>query len=229
MLQINVQDCSGELKHLAAQFAGQLTQAGLSELSSLCLKIAKASCNGSVARHPAAMGIMLQCIERIERLDRGVETMRHPRAMEDVEKGLVEEAALLLATNGCSSGMMRDFGFSRVNALRNHARVDKLLEQNLPCPALALLWPDIIRQNISMIDTLIPRLGSGDMQHRFILCFDSTYLLPLQSCMNLHNQKGMVGGPFCLEDLSRDECERGSFQLIEKDVPLKERNKANRM
>lgn len=126
MLQINVRDCSGELKALSCQFASQLASGGLSELGALNLKIAKAGCSGSLHHHPVAMGIMLQCLDYIGRQERGVLSMKHPRKMNDVEAGMVSEAALLLATNGCSASLMRDMGFSKVNTLRSHGRVEHL-------------------------------------------------------------------------------------------------------
>ena len=155
--------------------------------------------------------------------------MRGQRKLGDTERAMVEEAARLLAFNGCSSSAMSDFGFSKVNILRNHARVDNLLASSLPCAPLALLWPSVMAQNIGLIDGCLPRDAGDEAKHRLVLAFDFTYLMPMHSFIRLHDQKGLVGSPFAMSDLSKDVSETSSFQQIRPGEPLTENTKANRM
>lgn len=139
---------------------------------------------------------------------------------------MVQEAASLLASNGCSADLMKRLGFSRESTLRNHGKLVHLLEQGLPSPCLSLLFPGVLEQNMTLIDTLIPR-PSSVRKKRFAVCFDATYLLPLHCCLQIHDQRGLVGGPFRMSDLKTDVP--GSFQRVANGVEITDHAKANRM
>ena len=227
MLKVNVQDCGGDLKKLCHQFTLGLASGQLSELNQLSVRIMQATCDGRLANHPAAMGIVLQCVDLVDREARGISTLKKPRQMSDIEQGLVEEAAILLATNGCHKDALRQLGFSKASILRNHSRLDNLMEQSLPCPALAILWPDVLESNLAIIDAMYERNSGSEAKQRMVLCFDFTYLLQLQTCLKLHGHKSLVGSPFTMKDMNSERP--GCFQKIVPGEPVEELRKANRM
>ena len=70
-LTVNVSDCSSELRTLTAVFSEKLVAGNLSEFSQLCCKIAKFVSQGKLAERPAVMGMVLQCMDAIQRQDQG--------------------------------------------------------------------------------------------------------------------------------------------------------------
>ena len=227
MYTVNVEQCSGEFRQLANQFTAQLACGELSELSQIGLKIMKATCNGQLLNHPCILGIVLQCIDTLDRESRGVNSLKRPRNMGDREQALVQESGLMLASNGCSTQLMRSLGFSKLSCLKNHSTLDMLQTQGLPNPALALLDSTVMADNIALISQLLPKRPALTQSQRMVLCFDFTYLCPLHCPGTLHHKKGLLGGPFRMEDIGSDRA--GSFQLLEANEPLFEKQKANRM
>lgn len=232
-LTTSVSDCKTGLRTLTSAFTVQLVSGNLDEFSEVCAKIAQFASEGRFASRPAFMGMMLQCIDCIEREERGVESLKSQRLMSDAELELVKEAGSLLALNGCSEKLMHDLGFNKESCLRAHGKVDNLLECGLPCPALAPVWGEILEQNAACLHSLVP--VAENMSHRrFVICFDFTYLLKLHAVMHLHSQKGVVGSPFHMKDL---EPANGEFRTCFSPAPLKgttskytgEKVKANRM
>lgn len=223
-------ECTGELRQLANQFTFQLAAGGSTELGEIGLRIMKATCTGQLMNHPCILGIVLQCIDWLDRQERGVETLKRPRNMSEREAALVQQAGLILTSNGCSSQLMKSLGFSKVACLKNHSTLDLLLSQGLPCPALAILDESVMQQNVALISQIVPRAAELKKSQRMVLCFDFTYLCPLHCPMTLHQRKGLAGGPFRIEDIEdiRDS-QAGSFQLIERGHPGFEKTKANRM
>ena len=205
LLSVNVVDCTGETAHLANLFSLQLCNRDLGELSRLTCQIAKDILSGRLSSKPAVMGIVVQCLDKVKRLERGVITNKRPRNMGPLEASMVEEAAMLLVLNGMNATAVTDLGFSKEATLRSHGRVSNLLEQGLPCPALALLRENVLRENISIVDSMLPRRpGSGAMR-RLVFCLDFTYLLPMLSVMNLHGERCVVGGAFKLDDIVNED------------------------
>lgn len=179
------------------------------------------------------MGLMLQCIDVIEREERGSETLKKQRLMSDTELELVKDAGSLLALNGCNDSLMRTLGFNKESCLRAHGKVDNLLECGLPCPPLAPVWGEVMEQNAACLHSLVPM--AENMPHRrFVICFDFTYLLKLHAVVRLHLQKGVVGSPFRLKDI---EVANGEFRSCFCPAPqggrpskyTGEKEKANRM
>ena len=148
--------------------------------------------------------------------------------MTELERAMIAETGMLLATNSCSKDIMRLFGFSKPGVLRQHSRVDSLLRDSLPCPALALLHTDVLATNLTLIDSAEPRHPEFGQKDRLVVCLDFTYLLAMHTSVVLHQRRGMVGGPFFLEDLDQEfpVC----FHDINKpDSWRQESRKANRM
>ena len=226
-LLVNVADCKGETQQLANQFTVALAtnQFDRHSLDGITLRILKATSSGTLTGNPTALGILLQCLDMAERGSRGSTTLRKPRQMQDQEKAIVEEAAIMLASNGCSDKLMRNLGFSRRTTLQTHSRLQNLLDQGFPCSAVALLFPEVVDMNFVLIDSLIKKCTSTKM--RMALCVDATYLLPMHTCVDLQGRKGFIGGPFKMSDVGSDAP--GSFQQVIDGKDLYEKMKANRM
>lgn len=227
-IKVNVKDCPAEINQLANLFTAQLGSCddfAKESLHHVTLKILKSTASGKLASNPAAMGIILQCLDVIDRKDRGIQTLKRPKNKTEVEEGLIQEAAHLLAANGCPSELMRHLGFSKTYTLRSLSAVDALLPSGLPCPPLAIMFNDVLKQNMAIIDSLIER--RGDARRRMCLCWDFTYLLQMHCCMTLHQQRGLVGGPFSMKDPTSKSPT--SFQKLLDGHTLEETTKANRM
>lgn len=229
---VNVQDCNNELRKMASLFSASVQSGDLSEFGSVCARIAKAACEGKFAERPAVMGLLCQCLESVDREARGVYSMSRPRNMSNTEKDLISEAGALLALNNCSASMMKAFGFNKQSTLRAHGKIDNLLATGLPCPPLALLWPDIMEQNCVALDCLIPRPSNLPVR-RLAVCFDFTYLTKLHAVTQLHGNKVIIGSPFRMSDLeagdSGTRCCLGDIPEAENAVYKGEKEKANRM
>ena len=227
-LSVNVADCNLELKQLNQQLASHLACGQLSEMGQVTAKIAEAACSGRFAQKPAFLGLICQFLEVMDREERGIPTMRKPRKMNDTERNLVIEAGTMLTLNGCNGNFFKTVGFNRKCLVRNQGKVDDLLQQSLPCPALSILWPDIMEMNAQLIDGLSPR-ATGQHARRFVMAFDFTYLLRLLEPMSLHSEHAVVGGAFEMKDLARKGA--NSWQKIEEPgtSPKKAQEKANRM
>lgn len=231
-LSVNIQDCNPELRQLTSGFSSTLVNGNLSDFSELCAKIALACCQGKFAQRPPVMGILCQCLDAVDRESRGVFSMKKRRALSNTELDLVSEAGSMLALNNCSESMMSAFGFNRESCLRAHGKVDNLHEAGLPCPALALLWPDVMDTNVTYLDSLIKR-APNSRTRRLAVCMDFTYLLKLHAVMKLHQQKVVIGAPFCMKDLQPDETGyRSCLAEVPADTRVTykgEKQKANRM
>lgn len=225
---VNIGDCTSEMRMMSYQFTSLLASSQLSELDALGAKIAEAACKGTFQQRPAVLGLICQCLDAIDREERNVPSLKKARNMTEREREVVADAGALLAMNGASAELMKYFGFSRKGVLKCHGSVNNLLEQGLPSAALCLLDERTVNQNAVLVDSLSPRL-QGQVSRRFVLSFDFTYLLKLQTQMKLFNKQGLVGSPFSLADLNREN--RKSFQNIKEDgrVDLVEKAKANRM
>ena len=160
--------------------------------------------------------------------------MKKTRQMSNTEMDLVREAGALLALNNCSDQLMANFGFNRESCLRAHGKIDNLLSNGLPCPALSALWPDILQKNAAAVDSLIPRAANLP-QRRMVVCIDFTYLLKLHAVMQLHGQKVVIGAPFAMKDLQVMDGEMRSClapvpeNFSEATSYKGEKQKANRM
>lgn len=224
-LRVNVAECTGELKGLAQQFASSLASHDLSDVQSIAVRIAKASCSGKLAGNPAIVGIILQCIEQLDRSERGINTMKRPRNMSEQEREMVADAAALLSINGANAKLMKILGFNRASARHNCGRVHQLLEHSLPCPALSLLFPEVLAENLNIISSRIPKMGKS--MQRFVVAFDFTYVLPMHVPMLLHGKHHLVGAPFHTKHISEESPL--SFLKIEDEVVLEDNTKANRL
>ena len=77
---------------MANQFSSALIGGQLSEMASLSAKIGQAVCSGSLSNNAVCMGMILQMIEAQDRSERGVDSLKKPRKMTDLEQGMVQDA-----------------------------------------------------------------------------------------------------------------------------------------
>lgn len=230
-LKVTPAECTSELRELSNAFAAKLAGGELDELAAVSARIAKASCSGRLAEHPALMGLVLQVINVMEKNDRGVGQQGPKKGSSQVERSMLEEAVSLLCVNGASRDLMNSFGFnSTPSAMRN--RLDSLLPSGLPSPALALLDPNVLQENLHLINSLVPS-RNGTNKHRFAIAIDSTYLLPMHQPIRIRGQRAIVGGPFSVADIGATSP--NSFQPLavapddECSFDLPKCKKANRM
>ena len=74
---------------------------GPKEMETINAKIAHAAVSGRLEKNPVMQGLLLQCLNRLEREERGVMHNRgRQKASVDLEKALLSEAALSLAILG---------------------------------------------------------------------------------------------------------------------------------
>ena len=185
-LQINVRDCTSEMNGLANMFAAGITakiQQG--QPDHVTLKILKGTVSGRLSSDPAIMGIVLQCMDMLKHRERGC-GMKGPKNRKDVETDLLEEAALLLTSNGCPGDLMQHFGFSTVSILRTLSNLDTLTSRGLPCPVLACIFQGVMKENIGLIDSLLARPTQN--RKRMVMCFDFTCLLPMHCSLTLNKE-----------------------------------------
>ena len=124
-LSVNVAECSGELRELTNEWTAKLATGNMTEMATIHCKIAKAVTSGRLNGHPAALGIMLGCIDQSEAEDRGSRFSKTLKG--DLEQSIMTEAGLLLASNGANTSVLRSMGFSKSNLLRAHRKLDDLL------------------------------------------------------------------------------------------------------
>ena len=135
-----------------------------SEEDCVNLRIASAALSGELSQHPLIQGLVLQCRRMVDKANRGIDTMQGRRSREsDREKALVADAGLTLALHAGNASLAKEFGlaasFCRID-------VDMLKQQSLPTPALAILWPDIMKENWTLAEQRFPR--HPDFPKRFL-------------------------------------------------------------
>ncbi|CAK8996274.1 unnamed protein product, partial [Durusdinium trenchii] len=101
--------------------------------------------------------------------------------------------------------------------------MDKLAERSLPRPALAIMDPEILSGNFTIIDQRFER-RPGTERCRLILAFDHTYLTKTLCQISLFGKKGIVGGAWAPEN-----PQNAFFSLEEGRVDIKAIPKASSM
>ena len=182
VLTVNVTDCQPELRSLAFQLTQELAHGELEPVTSLSARIAQAACSGQFSRHPAILGLIVNLTDLLEREERGITSLKGRRKMSDQEREILHEASSLLLLNGASKEVLRSLGFNRKSLLRSEGSVANLLQNGLPSPALALMYSEIMAQNVSCIDSLVPRY-EGESQRRFVCGFESWIVL---ACISMY-------------------------------------------
>ena len=158
-------------------------------------EMAKALVGGRLDRNPLMHGLLAQCLDRLEKQERGIETMRGKPANATMTKsGLLQNAAMSLAMLGGNRRMAADLG-PKVTPPR--IRLELLEQFSLPNPCLSLLAKkrDQLAKNFVLLDQRYPRTPEMSSR-RLILAFDATYLLKTVAQLRIADSVGLVGGPW---------------------------------
>ena len=149
-LSCNVASIPSNLQDIAARFTAIVKGGEASEEDAVRLKIACSAIKGELSNHPLLCGLALQCARMVNKESRGISTMSGRRSVEtDREKALISDAGQQLAMAAGNAVLARQFGISSSLC---RISLDELLPASLPCPALALRWPNVLKENFQMVD-----------------------------------------------------------------------------
>ena len=163
------------------------------ELESVNVSIAKAALDGRLDANPFVQGILLKCLSKIEKQDRGVATDRGRQAScSETERRLVEGAAFTLALAGGNRELAVELG-QNITPPRMHC--DLLPPMGLPNPALSLrsCATEQLRQNLQLLDQRFAR-ASNMKTRRLVLALDHTYLDKTMNQGSVEGVRGLLGG-----------------------------------
>ena len=159
-LRINCAVLPDHFQRIMMDFASCMASGNLSEKEIANLKVASAAVQGELSEHPIVIGLALQCRRQMEKRSRGILTMRGRRSNEtDTEASMIADSGLQLALSACSPSLAKEFGLA-ASCLR--ISLQELHQHGLPAPALALQFPDVLRQNFDLADQRFPR--TADMK-----------------------------------------------------------------
>lgn len=140
----------GRLSETIKRFDAMIGSGIGSEQDMVNLKLATSCMKGTFQQHPLIQGILLQLSQKISKEDRGIVSNRGRRSTEStMERELVGMAGHILAMNSGSKNLAKEFGMP-LSHLRTH--IDILKKYSLPTSPLAMLWPDILQENIMLAD-----------------------------------------------------------------------------
>ena len=158
-------------------------------------ELAKQIVGGRLDNNPFVQGLLVQCLDRLEKAERGVVSMRgRAAASTDAKSTLLQNAALTLAIAGGNKHLAVELGQKMTPT---KVKLEELERLGLPNPAMALLDCNIeqFRTNLKLVDQ---RHGRDEKMspRRLILGFDATYLLRTVSQFRMNNEVGLIGGPW---------------------------------
>ena len=177
--------------------------------------MAKALVGGRLDRNPLMHGLLANCLERLEKEDRGIQTMRgRPSSATNTKSGLLQNAAMSLAMLGGNKRLAVEMG-QKVTPPR--VRLEELEKFSLPNPCLSLLEKnkEQLAKNFVLVDQRYPKTPEMSAR-RMILAFDATYLLKTVAQLKIADSVGLVGGPWTPSDESLAWID---FDSYEKDMP----------
>lgn len=118
--------------------------------------------------------------------------------MTATEMTLIEDAALTLAIAGGNKQLCEELSQKTTPPT---IRLEELPAHGLPNPALALMCPDQLNENLELVDKCFPR-GPTSRTRRLICAVDATYLLRSICQFSRQGKAGLVGAPWNPEDES---------------------------
>ena len=148
-LQVNVNSIPDQLAEISARFTCILAGGRASEQDMIDLKLASSVISGRLQGHPLIQGLALQCHRKLEKEERGVGMQGRRSSHTELEAYLIRDAGVQLAIAAGNSTLAREFG---LNPSSHKVKFDMLSERNLPVPALAVCWPDVLQQNFLLTD-----------------------------------------------------------------------------
>ena len=149
-LNCSLHSIPDNLSDVMARFTAIISGANAEDGDVTNLKLACSALKGDLQAHPLVCGLALQCRRQVEKLSRGITTMRGRRSREGAqEKALISDAGLSLAIHGGNLPLARQFGLA---AAELKIDVDELNKHSLPTPCLAVCWPNVLEENWRLCD-----------------------------------------------------------------------------
>ena len=167
------------------------------ELETVNAKLAKACVSGALDKNPFIQGLLLQCLNKLEKEGRGVMSMTGRACkMSETEVALLENAALTLAVAGGNKLLCEQL-MQKVTPPK--IRLEELAGHGLPNPALALMYPDQLCSNLELVDNCYPRKPTSKSR-RLVCAVDATYLLKSLVQFSRDGQAGLVGAAWSMHN-----------------------------
>ena len=178
-----------------------LQSSNCQELEAVNAKIAQAAVTGQLDRNPVMQGLLIQCVNKLEKETRGITSNRgrHPKSCTTKEQELLSDAALSLAIAGGSRQLCIELN---QKLTRVRVKMEQLHSFGLPDPSLSLMFQPQLEKNFTLIDQQAPR-DETTKARRFILAFDGTYLMKTFAQCPINGEVGLVGGCWSPQDESK--------------------------
>ncbi len=158
------------------------------------LRIAESAIAGRLNNNPFVQGLLVQCLRHLDKLGRGITSMRGRKpACSGTEDDLVADATLTLSMMSGNQALARELGQCTTGY---RLKMEELPHKfSLPNPCLALMFPQQLQDNLALVDQQIVR-GPDEPMCRLVLALDHTYLLKsfVQGCVQ--GKAGILGGPW---------------------------------
>jgi hypothetical protein len=149
-VKCNLASVPKNMQEITAKFEAIIRGGLASEQDIASFKVACAAAKGELAMHPLVLGLSLQCHRLVEKETRGICHMQGRRSKESPhEAALIADAGLSLAIAGANMSLARQFG---VPASALKIDVNELRKLSLPQPALALCFPEVMKENFALAD-----------------------------------------------------------------------------
>ena len=162
-LKVNVGSVPESLHSVMTKFSLALRSGSLDPQDAAKLKVAAAAVKGSFDGHPLILGLALQCRRQCEKLSRGIQNMRGRRDDENEhERQLIQDAGIQLAAASGNTLMAKEFG---LNSRAMKTKMSELKAHNLPVPALAMIWPEILKENFEVANMRYPMSSGAPKRH----------------------------------------------------------------
>ena len=190
-LRVHVGSLDPKLPDFVSHFLTTLQSRNMSEMSKINMAIATAAATGKLESNPVMQGILVKCIRTLDREERGVHSTRGRYGHGEVERNLINDAALTMCLSGAGNKQLA----AKLGQNSSPPRIflDDLIPRSLPCPALALLNGDDLATNLELVDQRYPR-SQGEPARRLIVAVDHTYLQRSLQQVMLRGRAGLVGG-----------------------------------
>ena len=147
-----------EMALVLGRFTAMVAGEEADEQDVLNIKLACSTLRGELDKHPLIQGLMLQCRRLCLRNAEG-KSMRGRRELQTSrEEALVADAGLCLALHAGNAALAKEFGITA-----SLCRIDlkELSKHSVPQFALALNFPDIVKQNFMLLDQRYDKVSNS--------------------------------------------------------------------
>ena len=166
-LQCNIATIPDRLADTVASFQALIRSGQLSDSEMVNIKVASSVLRGDFESHPLLLGLCLQTKRKLQKMERGIETMAGRRSKESLlEKELISDAGVQLACATGNSKLAVEFGISNSGG---KILLEQLASRSLPNPALALCHEETLRMNFTLVDQRYVRRPAAPKRSLFVL------------------------------------------------------------